>query len=756
MRGLLRFSVILMAVFPLVVPASTARAQGGPEIPEGYTAYQLLGPGINAPPLPFRVEGDRMVAPEGGMITVQESRLEGDRLDMTLDVPGGTARYVARRHGDAFAGFMMFYMGEGERDVAPVSLIPTGGDESLRPDPGAFAAAPGVSRIEVVPADARLEAGETRRFVARVYDADGDEVAQPDVEWFGGGSRVIMTESGEFRSMSPGTKQVVAFVDGAFGFAEVEVAEPTIGSIVLFTDVPARVAAGSRVALDYDALDSVNRWVLEPAIEIASSDPSVIEVAGSTLIARAPGRATVTLSADQAREEHAIEVVPAAGELSITGVPSDPVRTGDVVELSTTVADAAPVWTVDSPDARVFADGAFVAERPGTYTVIATLGETAASATVTAVSRGTGGRIHIQGHGANTETYTSDLWPQNAHVYVGTHQDNKLLTYDVSDPAAPVLTDRQEFDARVVNDVKVNESGTVLVATREGAANRRNGILVFTLEDPATPRLVSEYTETLTAGVHNVFWVGDLVYAVNDGTGDMHIIDLADPAAPKEVGRWGLPVEGRSLHDVWVQEGIAYLSYLYDGLAIVDVGGAGKGGTPTEPALISRIFYPGGPTHTAMRYGDYVFVGDEDFSTTGTVPSSVGSDPRGPIHVIDVSDLESPRYAARYEVPEAGAHNIWIDEGTLYIGYYQGGIRAVDVTGELRGDLYAQGREIAHYLPQAGPDEAKKPFSPRVWGVFPMFGNGWEAQGETLFATDYNSGLWTFTVERPEPEEPIS
>jgi hypothetical protein len=312
-----------------------------------------------------------------------------------------------------------------------------------------------------------------------------------------------------------------------------------------------------------------------------------------------------------------------------------------------------------------------------------------------------------------------------------------------------VLTDSQAFDARVVNAVKVSADGRWLIATREGAADRRNGILVFSLADRARPELVSEYTETLTAGVHNVFWNGTLVYAVNDGTGDMHILDLSDPANPKEVGRWGLDAPGKSLHDIWVQDGVAYLSYLGSGLVILDVGGTGRGGTPTAPVQVSRIFYPGGPTHSAIRSGDYVFVGDEDFNTTGTVPSEVGSDPRGPVHVIEVKDLAHPRYVGIYQVPEAGAHNFWVQDDRLYIGYYQGGIRVVDVSGELRGELYRQGREIAHFLPSAGPEAAKKPFSPHVWGVYPMFGNGWIPQGDTFYATDYNSGLWSFTVEEP-------
>jgi hypothetical protein len=535
--------------------------------------------------------------------------------------------------------------------------------------------------------------------------------------------------------------------------AEITVLNPQIDSLTIFNDVPGELAVGSQVPLELDGMNSVNRWVLDPEVDIRSSAPDVIAIEGHTLVAQSPGRATVTVQADEATAEYTINVVRGSGgSLSIGGVPAGVVRTGDVVQLSLNEDHAHPVWSVSEPGAEVYGDGSFVAERPGRYTIVAVLGDRVATSSIEAESRGVAGKIHINGHGANTETYTADLWPQNSYVYVGTHQANQLRTYDVSDPSSPVLTDQQEFDARVINDVKVSEDGRWLVATREGAANRRNGILVFSLEDPAQPELVSEYTETLTSGVHNVFWVGELVYAVNDGTGDMHIIDVSDPVKPNEVGRWGLEVEGRSLHDVWVQDGVAYLSYLRDGLVILDVGGGGQGGTPSEPVQLSRIFYPGGPTHSAMRYGDYVFVGDEDFSLQGTVPT--GSDPRGPVHVVDVSDVANPKYVARYEVPEAGAHNFWIDDGVLYIGYYQGGIRAVDVSGTLRGDLYAQGREIAYFLPAAGPEDAMKPYETRVWGVFPMFGDGWSVVGDMLYATDYNSGLWTFTVELPE--KPIS
>ena len=738
--------------------AGTAAAQDAPAIPAGFTAYTVTGPGINAPPLPFRIEGDHLVMPDdpNSIVSIVESRIEGNRMTMTVQTPGELARLLTLRDGDAFVGYV-FMEGEEERGFAPITMVPEGGRATLEPGPALFATAPGISRVEVVPGGITLASGEKRTFVARAFDESGAEIAEPEVTWYASGGTI--TAEGEFVGYNAGEREILALVNGAIATTTVTVSEPGIQEIVLYTPVPGRLAAGSRVPLDYDALNSIHRWNLDPEISITSSAPAVLAVEGDAIVASSPGRATVTLAADEASRTLEIEVVPAAGELAITNAPTAAVKTGQVVTLGTTVPDAYPVWSVAGEGAQIGADGAFVAEEPGSYRVLAALGDQVEGVTIEVEPRALEGRVSILGHGANPAMYTADIWPQNGFVYLGTHQANQIRTYNVSDPANPVLTDSVEVDARVINSVKVSEDGRWLAATREGAANRRNGIVFFSLADPAHPKLVSEYTETVTSGVHNVFWVGNLVYATNDGTGDMHIIDFSDPANPKEIGRWGIPVVGKTLHDIWAQDGVLWMSYMMDGLVILDIGGAGKGGTPEKPVLVSRIFYPEGPTHNALRNRDYVFIGDEDFSLNTTKPGIAGlgaTDPRGAVHVIDVSDLEHPRYVARYEVPEAGAHNLWIQDDVMYIGYYQGGIRVVDISGELRGDLYRQGREITHFLPQAGPEDAKLPYSPMTWGVYPMFQNGWQPTGKVLFATDYNSGLWSFTVERPEEERPIS
>ena len=68
----------------------------------------------------------------------------------------------------------------------------------------------------------------------------------------------------------------------------------------------------------------------------------------------------------------------------------------------------------------------------------------------------------------------------------------------------------------------------------------------------------------------------------------------------------------------------------------------------------------------------------------------------------------------------AGTRSIWVEDDILYIGYYNGGLRVVDISGERRGDLYRQGREIAVFWPQ--DPESFIPNAPMVWDRSPARG----------------------------------
>jgi hypothetical protein len=163
-----------------------------------------------------------------------------------------------------------------------------------------------------------------------------------------------------------------------------------------------------------------------------------------------------------------------------------------------------------------------------------------------------------------------------------------------------------------------------------------------------------------------------------------------------------------------VKDGLAYLSYWNDGLVILDVGNGIKGGSPSNPQLVSQYKYDlnalyrgveatGGPgfirgTHTAWRHHQYVFIADEVFpgsQVRGAKDAAAGR-AYGRLQVIDVSDIEKPRSVAYYEPEFGGVHNVWAAGDTLYIGGYNAGFRAFDIAGELMGDLRAQGREMVH------------------------------------------------------------
>jgi hypothetical protein len=129
----------------------------------------------------------------------------------------------------------------------------------------------------------------------------------------------------------------------------------------------------------------------------------------------------------------------------------------------------------------------------------------------------------------------------------------------------------------------------------------------------------------------------------------------------------------------------------------------------------------------------YVFVGEEG-------PGSVGFSASGDIHVVDVSDLTQPSEVAFYHLEGAGTHNFSVDEarGILYAAYYNGGVRAIDVSGNLsscteaekgsfgRCDLVKMGRELA-----SGPTGGSPVY---IWGV--------QLSGGRVYASDMLNGIW--------------
>ena len=324
----------------------------------------------------------------------------------------------------------------------------------------------------------------------------------------------------------------------------------------------------------------------------------------------------------------------------------------------------------------------------------------------------------------------------------------------MTDPANMVIIDTVTVDARTVNDVKISEDGRVGVITREGASDRKNGFVILDVSDPYNVTISAAYNDDMTGGVHNVFIYENHVYAVNNGR-KYDIINIDDPKKPFRVGVYELDTPGHSIHDVWIEDGIAYSSNWADGVHAVDVGGlkfdetdrsskrfnpllakAGQG-SPSNPVHLADLKDPNGHNHAAFPFKSqstekfYIVGGDEWFPWR--YPGKPRPyQPRGGFHFLDFTDIENPKEEAVYTITEAGSHNHWIQGDTLIAAYYNAGLRIVDISGDLLGDLYRQGREIAFYM--SSQTDGHIPNSTNVWGAIPYKG--------LIYFTDMYSGLY--------------
>jgi hypothetical protein len=639
--------------------------------------------------------------------------------------------------------------------------------------------------IEVDPGALTLEIGETVQLSATVRDAGGAVVDDATVVYYSRARRsVSVTRRGRVEAYRPGEFTLIVLVPSnpgdrsrrpaARARVEIPVTVPLPPiSEVAFDQVPPVFYAGTQPRLQVAVTDTAGARRDDVPVTFATSDAAVASIDRfGFLTLRDAGTVTVTASVDTEGDVLEIEIEENPVTSLALEVGADSARTGDVLRFRAVARDArgtevagvpvrfavggetAPAIIAAGAPAQIAADGRFVAERSGTYTVVATAGTHAAARTVSIEPRDVTREVEVVGRGKVLDRRSSDLW-----VWEGTDGRDYALTgtwgadghtyfWDVTDPANIEKVNEVQVDARTVNDVKVSADGELAVISREGASNRRNGFVVVGVGNPreGVP-VLSEFTDQLTGGVHNAFVAEDHVYALSAGR-RYDIVSIEDPRNPERVGRFELETQGHSVHDVWVSDGIAFSSNWTDGVVAVDVGGGGRGGTPERPVELGRYAYPNGWNHAAFPYRSqstgkfYLFAGDEAYPYGGLANDADDAQlpfrTAGWIHVIDWSDWDNPQEVARYQVPEAGSHNIWVEDDILYVGYYYpGGLRVVDVSGELMGDLYRQGREIARFVPFE-PD-GFAPNAPFVWGPQPYKGH--------VFFTDYNSGLWAVRLE---------
>ena len=579
----------------------------------------------------------------------------------------------------------------------------------------------------------------------------------------------------------------VRSLNGVVGELNVNVPKPAIDKLV-FSQYPSKLYAGTVTPFKVSIIDLAGMERDDVALVLQSSDHSKASFdALYNLEAKKTGTVTLSAKAGGITESFQVRIAKNPVRNITLGFEKKEIRTGDVLHVKASALNRAGRLVNDAPINYAFfgkaeygeyglpasglitADGRFVAETAGVYTIVATSGTYSSQKSIKVVPRNVQKEVRLVGHGLISDVKSGDLW---VWAGVGKHAgkdfaatgsifgNGEAYFWDVTDPANMVIIDTVKVDARNVNDVKISENGLIGVISREGASNRKNGFVILDVSDPYDVKILSAFNDDMTGGVHNTFIYDNHVYAVNNGR-KYDVINIEDPQNPFRVGVFQLNTPGHAIHDVWIENGIAYSSNWHDGIVAVDIGGltfseksrsdvkfnpllmkAGQG-SPSNPVKMTSFPDRKGRNHSAFPFlsestGDfYIIAGDEVFPNgLENLINNRPSSPRGGFHFVNFNDPDNPKEDAVYLVPEAGSHNQWVYGDILLAAFYQGGIRILDISGELLGDLYKQGREIGHYLPQHR--KGIIPNAPMVWGAQPY--------KNYIFLSDMNSGLYCIEI----------
>ena len=647
------------------------------------------------------------------------------------------------------------------------------------------ATAPVIAKVVADPAHVTMKAGQTVPLKITAYDAQGNVIANAQVS-VGGPRLAIAWSNGQLTAKKAGS--YTAFAVGYVG----------AGSPV-YTEIPVLISWPELTKLDIEA-EPVRPYVGSTIANAAkgshadgSPRPSVTATWRSTnervasvdrfgnVTALKPGTATISAESEGLTARKPYTVTPNPVTALDLSIGENTVSTGDVVHLNATarrangqpVTDAKIAWSYRyTPDDTTVAPGGpgiidnvlgqweFTANAPGHFALVAQSGSVFAQRVVDVKPRDARQRISITGRGTVNSTHTSDLWPWTGkdgrdYCLVGTWGgDGYALVFDITDMNSIVKTDSIKVDARTINDVTVSPDGRYGVLTREGASNRVNGVVILDLATPGHPKIASTFDQGLTGGVHNAFATNDYLYAISGGQKYL-IIDVKDIYKPTYTGEYQHP--GAYIHDLWVRDGIAYSAQGGAGTVIVDVGNGKWGGTPAKPKLIN--VFPVNSGHEIFPYFQkssgktYLFIGDEEMNRAGRVwegtnymnnmteKGGIAQTSGGYVHVVDATDPMHMQKVGRYHLEDYGSHDIIVENDVLYQAYYDGGVRIVDVSGELLGNLADQRREIAVF----------KSFDPKGFVAnAPFVMNAMPWKGKVLF-TDFNSGLWAAKLE-PKPK----
>ena len=257
--------------------------------------------------------------------------------------------------------------------------------------------APPVATVSVAPTPAEVIVGRTLQLQARVWDANGNELAGREVTWRSSDTKkATVGETGLVAAVAEGDVVVTATSEGKNGRAEVTVRRAAVASIALAPNEWTLVE-GQTVDLVPTLRDDLGNELDSDGRDVdwTSSDAGVATVNDDGRVrGRGPGSATITATSEGRSATAAITVTPRP--VSAVAVSPSPLAlsVGDTEQLTARALDAAgeelagrPVtWASENASvATVSSTGEVTAVSAGTTRIVAT-SESASGASEVTVS----------------------------------------------------------------------------------------------------------------------------------------------------------------------------------------------------------------------------------------------------------------------------------------------------------------------------------------------------------------------------------
>jgi hypothetical protein len=344
--------------------------------------------------------------------------------------------------------------------------------------------------------------------------------------------------------------------------------------------------------------------------------------------------------------------------------------------------------------------------------------------------------------------------PGTWNIHLQTHGDLLLVVNAKDMFAEAAFADERAYYRSQVGTVV--GTADAKAATRDWTA----GLGVYDIAQPAAPRQIG-FMPVEGAGIHRIWYTGGrwaYVSALLDGFTDYIFltIDMADPARPREAGRYWLPGMNQAagekpswpatrrygLHHAIVHGDTAYGAWRDAGLVMIDVA------ERAAPKLIThRNWCPpfGGGTHNCLPLPDrdLLVVLDEavlDHQEDGLKLIWL-FDIRAPANPVSIATFPTPT-EVDYKAKGAhfGPHNIhenrpgsFVSSELIFATYQNAGVRVFDIRDQYRpvevGALVppAPRRLVDHRPNRACVIQSTDVFVDR---------NG------IVYCTDYNAGLY--------------